>query len=170
MKNPKWVRAGKKAAEARRRNKIARHRDFVRRFKEADKNEKLAVTMAKLGIRQAVARAPWPHWQLLTFAGAHGGEARGVVDMIAIRKDHGEPYPGTNRGDTFQIILIQIKSGQAAWPTDNDLNRLRKAAKRHGACGILLAKWKKGKSAKFFSLATRARDWEEVTDLTEFFK
>ncbi|MGA2073176.1 MAG: hypothetical protein ABSH52_06685 [Terriglobia bacterium] len=155
MKNEKS--AGRKAADTRRKTQ----------------NAKWAVTMAKVGIRQAVARAPWPHWQLLTFAGPKGGEARGVVDMIAIRKDHGKAYPGTNRGDTFQIILIQVKGGSAARPTVKDGMRLRSVAQHHGACGILLATWKKGKAARFFSLRAKGgsaeRDWEEVADLAEIF-
>jgi hypothetical protein len=171
MKNQ--MSAGKKAAETRRRNSAAGHWEYVRRFQEADKNEKWAVTMSKVRIRQAVAKAPWPHWHLLTFAGREGGESRGVVDMIAIRKDHGEPYPGTKRGDTFQIILIQVKGGDAAKPTDEDRDRLRKAAQRHDACGILLATWKKGKSAQFFSLPAKPADakdeWEEVSDLAMIF-
>ena len=136
-------------------------------------NAKWAVTMAKVRIRQAVAKAPWPHWHLLTFTGKKGGDSRGAVDMIAIRKDHGEPYPGTNRGDTFQIILVQVKGGSSAMPTEDDRNRLRKVAKRHDACGILLATWKKGKSARFFSLpakvGTGRDEWKEVPDLTETF-
>jgi hypothetical protein len=106
--------------------------------------------------------------------GPEGGESRGVVDMIAIRKDHGRPYPGTKRGDSFQIVLIQIKGGQAAKPTDDDLKRLRKVARRHNACGILLSKWRKGKSAQSFSLRPKAgnakEDWAEIDDLAEFFK
>jgi hypothetical protein len=177
MKNPKWVLAGKKSWETRKRNKAARHRDFLRRFAKVEKNEKQAVIMAKVRIRQAVIKAPWPHWHLLTFPGPKGGEARGVVDMIAIRKDHGRPYPGTKRGDTLQIILIQVKGGHAAKPTDEDRDRLRKVAERHGAYGILLATWQKGKSARFFTLCSKdvsrevgnEEKWLEVDDLTVFF-
>jgi hypothetical protein len=173
MKNPKWVLAGKKSWATKQREKAARHKDYLRRFAEVEKNAKLAVSMAKVRIRQAVIDAPWPHWHLLTFAGPQGGESRGVVDMIAIRKDHGKPYLGTKRGDTFQIILIQVKGGQAARPTDEDRDRLRRVAKRHGACGILLATWQKGKSAQFFALFTKdgraEEEWIEVDDLTMFF-
>jgi hypothetical protein len=155
MKNEKS--AGRKAADTRRKTQ----------------NAKWAVTMAKVRIRQAVARAPWPHWQLLTFAGPKGGESRGVVDMIAIRKDHRKPHPGTNRGDTFQIILIQTKGGTSARPTAKDGMRLRSVARYHGACGVLLATWKKGKAAQFFSLRAKAGsvegDWKEVADLAEVF-
>ena len=34
--------------------------------------------------------------------------------------------------------------------------RLRIAAKRNGACAVLLATWKKGKAARFFSLGRKA--------------
>lgn len=124
--------------------------------------------MTKVCIRQAVARAPFPRWHLLTFAGPDGGESRGVVDMIAIRKDHGDPLPGTKRGDAFQVLLIQVKGGYAARPTAEDGKRLRIVARRHGACGVLLAAWKKGSATKFFSLR-RSGAWAEVNDLNAIF-
>jgi hypothetical protein len=66
--------------------------------------------MAKVRIRRAPART---RWQLVTFCGTAGGESVGVVDLMAIRKDHGKPLPGTKRGDNFQIVLIQVKGGSA---------------------------------------------------------
>jgi len=125
--------------------------------------------MAQVRIRQAVAKAPWPHWQLLKFTGAEGRESRGVVDLLAIRKDHGEPYEGTKRGDCFQIILIQVKGGRAARPTAQDALRLRAVARRHHARKILLATWKKGSAACFFRLPMEG-DWLEVSDLAEVFQ
>jgi hypothetical protein len=94
---------------------------------------------------------------LLSFTGPDGHESRGVVDLIAVRKDHGEPIPGTKRGDILQIILIQVKGGSAAKPTSADAVRLRIVARHHGACGILLAAWKKGSAAQFFSLHLDSR-------------
>ena len=44
----------------------------------------------------------------------------GVVDMLAVRKDHGKPISGTKRGDVLQIVLIQVKGGSAAMPTAAD--------------------------------------------------
>jgi hypothetical protein len=147
--------------------------DYRRRFKLAAYTEKWAVTMTKVRIRQAVSRAPFPRWHLLTFAGPDGGESRGVVDLIAIRKDHSTPRKGLKRGDTFQIILIQIKGGYAAKPTADDAKRLRIVARRHGACGVLLAAWKKGRATRFFSLQKKAADdigdWNEVDDLGAVF-
>ncbi len=119
---------------------------------QAAHTAKWAVTMAKVGIRQAIADNPWPHWHLLTFTGPAGNESRGVVDLIAVRKDHGKPLPGTKLGDALQIILIQAKGGSAAMPTAEDAERLRIVALHHGACYTLLAAWKKGKAAQFFSL------------------
>jgi hypothetical protein len=144
-----------------------RSAEFKRRFQLAAYTEKWAVTMTKVCIRQAVAAAPFPRWHLLTFAGRDGGESRGVVDLIGIRKDHSDPYPGTKRGDLFQIILIQVKGGFAAKPTAEDGKRLKIVARRHGACGILLATWKKGRAARFFVL--RQSQWNELPDLKAVF-
>jgi hypothetical protein len=102
-----------------------RKAEFKRRFRLAAYTEKWAVTMSKVRIRRAVANAPFPRWHLLTFSGPDGGESRGVVDLIAIRKDHSQPPSGAKRGDLFQIILIQIKGGNAAKPTKEDGRRLR---------------------------------------------
>jgi hypothetical protein len=127
--------------------------------------------MAKVGIRQAIADNPWPHWHLLSFTGPDGRESRGADDLIAVRKDHGEPPRGTRREDALQIILIQVKGGSAASPTAEDAARLHIIRRRHGACGILLATWKNGSAARFFSLnanAKRGSEWEEVDDLRSF--
>jgi len=54
----------------------------------------------------------------------------------------------------LQMILIQVKGGSAPNPTFEDAARLRAVAKRHRACDVLLASWKKGgKDAAFLSLA-----------------
>lgn len=147
--------------------------EYKRRFKLAAYTEKWAVTMTKVRIRQAVAHAPFPRWHLLTFAGPDGGESRGVVDLIAIRKDHSAPCKGLKRGDTFQVILIQVKGGYAAKPTAEDAKRLHIVARRQGACGVLLAAWKKGKAARFYSLqmkgSTGTPEWTEVSDIAAIF-
>ena len=127
--------------------------------------------MAKVRIRQAMPRTSW---QLVTFEGPAGAESVGIVDLIAIRKDHGSPLHGTKRGDNFQIILIQVKGGSAAMPTTEDCQRLREVARRHRAHQTLLATWKKGKCASFQRLrpkhAKGLRDWIEVEDQNSIFK
>jgi hypothetical protein len=39
-----------------------------------------------------------------------GHESHGVVDQMAVRKDHRKSLAGAKRGDALQIILIQVKS------------------------------------------------------------
>jgi hypothetical protein len=77
------------------------------------------------------------------------------------------------RGDAFQIVLIQVKGGYAAKPTAEDATRLRTVARIHHAHRILLASWKKGAAAKFYTLRPRSKvgesDWTLVEDLKEIF-
>ena len=42
-----------------------------------------------------------------------------MVDLLAVRKDHGRPVGGIKRGDAVQLILIQIKGGGAAFAAPN---------------------------------------------------
>jgi hypothetical protein len=145
--------------------------DWTKAQQKAARTGRWAVTMAKVRIRRALART---RWQLVTFCGTAGGESVGVVDLMAIRKDHGEPLPGTKRGDNFQIILIQVKGGSAPMPTVEDGNRLRAVARRHRAHGVLLAAWTKGNAARFFRLrkkqAKALEDWIEIQDLNSVFR
>jgi hypothetical protein len=115
--------------------------------------------MTKVRIRQTLSRT---RWQLVTFCGTTGGESVGVVDLLAVCKDHGKPPAGTKRGDTLQIILIQVKGGHAAMPTTEDGKRLRAVAKRLHARHILLASWKKGSAVRFFSYQPRATQGPRV--------
>jgi hypothetical protein len=125
--------------------------------------------MVKVRIRRVVSRT---RWQLVTFYGRGDSESVGVVDLLAIRKDHGEPVPGIRRGDALQIILIQVKGGSAARPTPEDAARLRLVAKRHCACHVPLATWKKGAMPRFFRLrrATASDPWTEITNLDSVFR
>ena len=128
-----------------------------------------AVTMTKVRIRGVASRT---RWQLVTFYGKSRGESVGVVDLLAIRKDHGKPVTGIKRGDALQIVLIQVKGGAAARPTSEDAARLRIVAKRHCAHHVLLATWKKGRAARFFRLrrASAREAWTEITDLDLVFR
>jgi len=130
------------------------------------KTARWAVTMTKVRIRRVLSRT---RWELITFCGRAGGESVGVVDLLAVRKDHGKPVGGIKRGDALQLILIQVKGGGAADPTSEDAIRLRAVAKRHGAGPILLATWKKGTAARFYCLSDR-RVWSAVTDLDSVFR
>ena len=135
--------------------------NWMKAQRKAAHTARWAVTMTKVRIRQALART---RWQLITFCGVSGAESVGVVDLMAIRKDHGKPLPDTKRGDAFQIILIQVKGG----------HRLRSVARHHRAKRVLLAAWTKGKAARFFRLRQRQAkalaDWIEVEDLSSIFR
>jgi hypothetical protein len=156
--------------------------DYKERSKKAAHTGKWAVTMAQVRMRQAVAHAPFPHWNIVSFEGQGKRESTGIVDLIAIRKDHASPRKGVKggdtkggdtlkRGDTFQIILIQVKGGSAAWPTAEDGRRLREVKRLYHARNVLLASWKKGTAANFHTLrpksVTGKSDWTPVEDLQE---
>jgi len=125
--------------------------------------------MAKVRIQRVASRT---RWQLVTFYGKSGAESVGVVDLLAVRKDHGEPVPSNKRGDALQIILIQVKGGSAARPTPEDAARLRAVAKKHGACHVLLATWKRGSMPRFYRLRRAAAidPWIEITNLDSVFR
>ena len=74
--------------------------DWKKAQEKAALTARWAVTMAKVRIRRVASRT---RWQLVTFYRKSGGESVGVVDMLAIRKDHGAPIIGARRGDALQI-------------------------------------------------------------------
>jgi hypothetical protein len=145
--------------------------DWKKAQEKAARTARWAVTMTKVRIRRVVSRT---RWQLVTFNGGRGGESVGVVDLLAVRKDHRTPpSAGLKRGDALQIVLIQVKGGSAAMPTAEDGIRLRAVAKRYGARQSLLGTWKKGKEVQFHRLQAKSsarNDWSEVLDLDEIFR
>lgn len=107
-------------------------------------------------------------WQFLSFRGAKKGEWRGVVDLIAIRKDTVEPKGGIlKRGDLFDIVLVQVKGGSAKAPTLEDRRRLREVAKHYRARQVVYFCWKKEKIAEF-SVLQRNLEWKKSSG-TEIF-
>src|SRR5512135_2066335 len=72
-------------------------------------------------------------WQVVNFTGPAGQESRGIVDLVAIRKDHRHEGRSLQRGDLFDIVLIQVKGGAARWPTADDVRRLRAVRAHHRA-------------------------------------
>ena len=147
--------------------------DYKKRFRTADRTQRWAVTETKWAIRRALRECAWPRWHFVTFCGKNGKESRGVVDMIAIRKDHESAFAGLKRGDTFQIVLIQVKGGSAANPTAEDAERLRIVGRRYHAQKVLLSTWQKGGAAQFFLLDRKTNqheaNWSEIADIKEIF-
>jgi hypothetical protein len=155
---------GKKAAWTRKWNKAK---------DKAALTAKWAVIMTKVRIRRVTARTKW---QLVTFTGPHKGESVGIVDMLAIRKDHRSGKNGLKRGDRFQIILIQVKGGSAAMPTLEDVERLRTVARQYRA-KALLAQWEPGQRVEFSrlrkTLPKKAKPtgvWKKLKSLREVFR
>jgi hypothetical protein len=83
-------------------------------------------------------------WQVVSFNGKAGHESKGIVDMIAIRKNHAESSASPYRGDLFEIVLVQVKGGGAAFPSDRDIERLMQVRTHHKADKVVLTEWKKG--------------------------
>ena len=48
---------------------------------------------------------------IVPLPGRNGKESAGVVDLLAIRRDHRTKNRIIKRGDLFEIILIQVRAG-----------------------------------------------------------
>jgi len=100
-------------------------------------------------------------WQIVSFEGAGGGESRGIVDFMAIRRDHKFFDNQIKIGDYFEIILIQVKGGSARMPTPNDICRLSKVGEYYNAHRIILSSWRKGKLPVLYNLEKNA-SWKLI--------
>ena len=105
-------------------------------------------------------------WQFVAFAGPNGSESQGIVDLVAIRRDHRAIVGAFRPGDLFEIVFIQIKGGSASWPTVKDMRRLRAVQRFYRAKAVVLASWKRGVEPTFHILASvssvRDRAWRRV--------
>jgi hypothetical protein len=116
---------------------------------KAARTARWAVTTTKVRIRRVKSRT---RWQFVTFLGKARSESAGIIDLLAGPKDHRAPkVKAAKRGDALDIILIQVKGGSARMPTAGDLKRMELVAQQLNARHILIASWKKGSEAKFFS-------------------
>src|ERR1700741_4863557 len=87
---------------------------------------------------RALSRRVAERWEFISFRGKGKGEWRGVVDVVAIRKDTSQPRnPTLKRGDLFEVILVQVKGGTARPPTQEDCVRLREVARRYAARDVV---------------------------------
>ena len=133
---------------------------------KAARTARWAVTMTKWRIAFEVrgrligsrAVPPSHRWRFLEFTGPNGGESRGVVDLVAMRRCYAPCRAPLKIGDLFEVVFIQVKGGRARLPTPAELTRLRVAARHHRANAILLAVWKRGRQPIFYVLTSgRAR-------------
>jgi len=105
--------------------------------------EVIATMITKWSIKKIGVQ---PTWQLLEFKGKKNRESAGIIDILAVRKDHRkEPNEkmALSRGDLLQVILIQVKGGSAKLPSIDDIERLQILAKYYHAKNIMLSEWKK---------------------------
>lgn len=125
--------------------------------KRAQLTAKWARTMTKWLITRS--RKNGAKWRLVDFGGPTGAESYGIVDLVAVRKDHrlGE---NSRRGDRLEIVLIQVKGGGAAMPTAKDVERLRSVMAHHRASAVVLSEWKRGKKLAMYKLA--GREWRAI--------
>jgi len=112
---------------------------------------------------RALSRRVAERWEFGSFRGKGKGEWRGVVDVVALRKNTSQPpNPKLKRGDLFEVILVQVKGGSARSPTKEDCTRLREVARHYAARSVVLFEWKKGVSWRFLVLNRRSLRWKET--------
>ncbi len=136
--------------------------------RKAQKTAKWARTMTKWLITRAGGAKT--KWKFVEFGGSAGSESRGIVDILAIRKDHGQGGGGLKRGDRFEIILIQTKGGSAPRPKKEDVERLSRVARLYRAKAVVLAEWKKGVRLQLHrleGLTWRSATAKEIFGITE---
>jgi hypothetical protein len=109
-------------------------------------------------------------WQFVSFRGSAGGEWRGVIDVLAVRKSTSQPtQEGLKRGDLLEVVLIQVKGGSARAPTASDCERLRQVARIHRAKAVVLFSWNRGNNAAFSQLNLRTLKWQPVENAAAIF-
>jgi hypothetical protein len=108
-------------------------------------------------------------WHFVSFRGTEGGEWRGVVDVLAVRKDTAAPsrLPSLKPGDLFELLLIQVKGGSASLPSVDDRRRLAQVKDYYHARDVVLFEWRKGERARF-SLLGHDLEWTPSTGTAIF--
>ena len=124
-----------------------------------------AKTMTKVLISQSSGSQP--AWHVINFLGPNKSEARGIVDLVAIRRNQQAPKLPLKRGDLFEIVLLQVKGGSAKWPSPEDRERLRAVKDSYQAKEVLLSEWKQGAKAKLFRLL--GDEWVQLSDPADVF-
>jgi hypothetical protein len=146
--------------------------DWLLAWQKASRTANWAVTMTKVRIRKTIVKT---RWQLVTFIGPKGKESVGIIDLMAIRKNHAPGKAGLKRGDLFEVVLIQVKGGTAPFPSSEEVERLRLVGQMYVAKAILLAQWRRGKQVEFYYLGKESKSpkagtvWRHLTSPAEVF-
>jgi len=154
--------------------KIPKKADWSVAVERAENTGKAAVEITKWRINQL---GIYPRWQLVEFMGKKGKESAGIVDILAIRKDHKKlKNVGFKPGDLFEIMVIQVKGGNARWPSKEEINRLQRVADYYIANNVVLFNWKNEQLTSYrlknldFRKKLNPQDaWTRVSSLEEFF-
>ena len=124
-----------------------------------------ARTMTKVIISRNNKKPPF--WHVINFLGKKKQESTGIIDLLAIRKDHGKTS-SLPKGDGFEIILVQVKGGKAKNPSAADVQRMEDVALRYGAKAVVLSSWRKGVAPEFRILSNAV--WGDPVDPNSIFK
>jgi len=138
---------------------------WVLAAQRAQRTATWAKTMTKVLISQSSGSQP--AWHVINFLGPNKSEARGIVDLVAIRRNQRAIEAPLKRGDLFEIVLLQVKGGSAKWPSAEDRDRLRAVKDKYDAKEVLLSEWKQGRKARLYRLDFD--DWVELSDPAEVF-
>lgn len=132
--------------------------DWAAAAEDAHKTGRKAETMFR-----ALSARVGNRWKFISFRGKSQREWRGIVDVLAIRKNTAQPTFGSlKRGDLFDIVLVQIKGGTARSPTANDRRRLLVVAQYYNARDVVQFCWKDAECAEF-SVLQPDLTWKEST-------
>jgi hypothetical protein len=157
-KSAVMVEAGRKAAHTRKwRAAVAK----------AQRTLQWAITMTWVLIKRSAERRAW---RVVDCHSGAGFESAGIVDLVVVRRD----FSPTSRGDLLEVVLVQVKGGTGAWPTREEIARLRRTAKHHRACAVVLSTWDKGKMPTLYTprsgaASTRRKAWTEIDEVAAFF-
>lgn len=107
-------------------------------------------------------------WRFVSFRGAGGGEWRGVVDILAVRKSAAANAGARLKaGDLFDFVLVQLKGGGALDPTRSDVLRLQRVARHYGALRVVLYAWKRGSHSEYYVLDPKGQ-WRDSSAKDSF--
>jgi len=132
-------------------------------WKKADKTDRWTEILFR-ALTSRVAK----RWRFVSFRGTGGGEWRGIVDVLAIRKNTSPPKDNLLKaGDVFDVVVVQMKGGKARMPRPSEVERLRAVARRYRAKDIVLFEWTKGQRCRFSRW--RGGNWRPVKSAAEVF-
>ena len=135
-------------------------------------SEILATEATKLRILQIDNKNGVRRTRFVEFVGAKGGESNGIVDLLAIKKNHDQKKTkniGCNVNDLLDIIHIQVKGGSAGEPTKADKKRMLIVSKYYNCRETLLSRWNPAEfNQVVFKRLKNNLEWEKVDAKTIF--